>query len=426
MILAAARTSLLLSLLFLLVYPSCNWITSLRSGVGTCHGAWERHIPFVPAMIIPYLSIDLFFIAAPFLCADRRELSTFARRVAFAILAAAACFLLWPLRLAVERPAVAGMLGVAFDAFRALDQPYNLVPSLHITLVMVLGEIYARHTRGILRLALSAWFCLVGISALLTHQHHVADVVGGFVLGVLVLYLFRESPARLPVVPDRRLGSCYALGSVAAAALSAATWPGGGILLWPSLSLGIVAAAYFGCGPGVFRKENGRLPPSARLLLAPYLLGQAVSLLYYRRQCRSWDEVAPGLLVGRKLNDREAEEAVRQGVTAVLDLTGEFSEARPFLGVEYRNLAVLDLTAPTREQLREAAAFIAGSAARGTVYVHCKIGYSRSAAAAGASPRESGRAAAAAEAVALLKAARPSIVIRPEALAALREFAEAG
>ena len=28
------------------------------------------YIPFVPLMIIPYMSIDLFFAAAPFICSD--------------------------------------------------------------------------------------------------------------------------------------------------------------------------------------------------------------------------------------------------------------------------------------------------------------------------------------------------------------------
>ncbi len=64
-------------------------------------------------------------------------------------------------------------------------------------------------------------------------------------------------------------------------------------------------------------------------MLAPVLLGQQLSLLYYRRQCRPWDEAAPGVLIGRQLTDAEAAEAIRTGVTAVLDLTGEFSEAAP-------------------------------------------------------------------------------------------------
>lgn len=110
-------------------------------------------------------------------------------------------------------------------------------------------------------------------------------------------------------------------------------------------------------------------------------------------------------------------------MTAVLDLTAEFSEATPFLGRVYRNIPILDLTAPSPDQLREAVAFIRDEAARGQVYVHCKVGYSRTAAVVGAYLIETGRARTAEESIRLLRKARPSITVRPEALSAIRGFA---
>ena len=184
-----------------------------------------------------------------------------------------------------------------------------------------------------------------------------------------------------------------------------------------------MAGAYFGLYAGIARKQDGRLSLAARVVLAPWLFGQQLSLIYYRRQCLPWNAVVPGVWIGRRLNDREAAMAVKQGVTAVLDLTGECSEAGPFLEVAYLNLQVLDLTAPTPAQLRAAADFIGAHRETGTVYVHCKIGYSRSAAVVGAWLLDAGLAATAEEAIASIRAARPTLVVRPEARAALREFA---
>jgi protein-tyrosine phosphatase len=161
-------------------------------------------------------------------------------------------------------------------------------------------------------------------------------------------------------------------------------------------------------------------------VLAPVLLGQYLSLVYYRRQCRPWDEAAPGVWIGWRLNDAEAAEAVRQGVTAVLDLSVEFSESRAFCeahGVEYLHLPVLDLTAPTRAQLVDGAAFIDSRAERGIVYVHCKIGYSRSAAVVCAWLLSTGRAASVEDSISRLRAVRPTIVVRAEVREALRLFA---
>src|SRR5437588_6870391 len=77
-----------LSILFLFVYGGCNWITSHRGDVGIFYFEWERGIPFVPFLILPYMSIDLFFVAAPFLCRTEKELRIFSQRVVCAILAA--------------------------------------------------------------------------------------------------------------------------------------------------------------------------------------------------------------------------------------------------------------------------------------------------------------------------------------------------
>ena len=136
------------------------------------------------------------------------------------------------------------------------------------------------------------------------------------------------------------------------------------------------------------------------------------------------------MLIGRVLSDRLAAQAVEGGVKTVLDLTAEFSEAKPFLKTTYRNMPILDLTAPNMGQLREMAALIAEHtqdgaehAQDGDVYVHCKIGYSRSAAAVGAYLLSSGQVRDASEAIERLRAARPSIVIRAEIRAALDRFA---
>jgi protein-tyrosine phosphatase/membrane-associated phospholipid phosphatase len=396
------------SILFIAVYGTTNELAARRPGLGTWYYAWEFQIPFVPAAIIPYWSIDLLFVGSFFLCSTRAELDTLGRRLVLATLAAGIVFLTFPLTLAFPRPPVAGPMAPLFDLLRGFDRPHNLFPSLHIAFRTILVVVYAEHTRGALRALVHVWFSLVGLSTLLTWQHHVVDVAGGFVLGFLCLYAIREEAAPRGN-RNVRVGAVYALG-----ALLLAPWSP--VLLWPALSMALVAAGYMGLGPAVFRKEHGRL--RARWVLAPVLVGHWLSLRWYARACRPWDAVTPTLWIGRRLTDREAADAVRHGVTAVLDLTAELSEARPFRALPYRNIQVLDLTAPTQAQIREALEFIA--AQPGIVYVHCKIGYSRSAAIVGAALRAGGRTTQ--EALALLRAARPSIVIRPEAMAAVEAY----
>ena len=203
-----------LSVLFLIVYGGCNWITAHRGDVGVFYFEWERAIPFVPFLILPYMSIDLFYIAAPFLCRSERELSIFAKRVVAAILFAGTCFLLFPLRFAFPRPHANGWIGAIFDWFREMDAPYNLFPSLHAALWLFLVNIYARHLRGVFLIGAMVWFALIALSPVLTYQHHIIDIGAGFVLAGYCFYFFRESPAKLPVIKNQRVGFYYSAAAI--------------------------------------------------------------------------------------------------------------------------------------------------------------------------------------------------------------------
>lgn len=415
----AAATALATSLLFVVVYGGCSWLTSLRSDIGTWVYGWERAIPFVPLMIIPYMSIDLFFVGAPFVCSDRAERRLLARRIGFTILVAGAFFLLMPLQFAFPRPVPDGWLGPIFSFLHGFDRPCNMFPSLHIALRTILADTYARHARGVLLWLVHVWFSLIGFSTVLTWQHHVVDVVGGFILALFCFYLIRE-PVPRHRTTNGRVGLYYALGAVILTATAIATGGWGAFLLWPAAALALTAAAYFGLLADVFQKQAGRLPLSTRCLMAPVLLGHCLSLLYYQRRADPWNAVVPGLWLGRRLNEEEAKKAVRQGVTAVLDLTSEFSEPAAFLAARYLNLPVLDLTAPTPGQLAAAVVFIRREKGKGTVYVHCKIGYSRSAAVVGTYLCAAGLAGSVEKAIALMRRARPPLIVRPEAQKAMR------
>ena len=185
-------------MLWLVVYGGCSWITAHRSDAGTWYYSWERFIPFVSLMIIPYMSINLFFVCGPFLCKSPNELRVLAQRITFAILVAGACFLLIPLQLSTVRPQPTNWTGPIYRFLHFSDQPYNLFPSLHITFRTILANLYAKHTKGVIRFASHVWFVLIGFSTLLTYQHHFVDIVGGFVLAAICFVLFQEQNARLP------------------------------------------------------------------------------------------------------------------------------------------------------------------------------------------------------------------------------------
>src|SRR5262245_33412529 len=236
--------SALVSALFLVVYGSCNWITSLRPNVGVVQFAWERMIPVIPWMIVPYMSIDLFFVGAPFLCRTRRELRTLIGRMATATIVAGACFLLFPLTLANVRPEMSGAFGMMHDALKTGDKPFNLFPSLHVAYLFILWPHYHRHARGVIRAAIHIWFPLVLVSVLFVRQHHFIDMVGGAILAVGCLYIVPDARGAIDSMRRAEIAARYLAGAVLMYILALATWRWGFIAAWIAMALVIMACAY--------------------------------------------------------------------------------------------------------------------------------------------------------------------------------------
>ena len=125
--------------------------------------AWETGVPYWPWTIVPYWSIDLFYCASLFICATRRELDTHARRLLAVQLISGTLFVLAPLRYTFVRPETTGFFGGMLDALLLFDKPFNQAPALHISLLVILWLLYAKHLSGVWRWMLHGWFALIGI-----------------------------------------------------------------------------------------------------------------------------------------------------------------------------------------------------------------------------------------------------------------------
>lgn len=404
----------LLGPFFFLSYGFANLMAERQPWVPSIVFGWEAKIPFQAWTIVPYWSIDLFYVASFFICAHKAELDMHARRLFTAQLISVACFLLWPLRFSLERPETGGVFGWLFDVLLGFDKPFNQAPSLHIVLLVVLWVRYQQHLHGLWRAALHVWFGLIGLSVLTTWQHHFIDVPTGVAVGWLCVWLWPvegASPLRhwhwAREATRWRLAALYALGSVACA--WAALGVGGWMLwlAWPAVSLLLVALAYAALGTAVFQKqEDGRLSMAACWLLAPYVLGAWANSRWWTRRAPQPQMVIDGVWLGRM-----PDAGATLQVPTVVDVCAEL----PFRGRarHYRHVPMLDLATPSPAALRRAAEAIAHGHRRGAVLVCCALGYSRSAAAVATWLCQSGHASNADEAVALLAHDCPWIVLHP-------------
>jgi membrane-associated phospholipid phosphatase len=199
---------LLLGIFFYLSYGLSNWLASIRTNVPAIVFNWEHAVPFVTWTIIPYWSTHVFFAVSFFLCRNRTELDSHAKRLLSAQVIAVACFIAYPLRISFARPHIEGTFGFLFEPLSLLDQPFNQAPSLHVATMTILYDLYARLLPRWALLPFAAWSLIVIVSVMTTYQHHFIDVPTGFLLGLLCVWMWpREGGNRLTQLAGLRIPS---------------------------------------------------------------------------------------------------------------------------------------------------------------------------------------------------------------------------
>lgn len=412
---------------FFMSYGFANWWTGRLSDVESMMFSWEKYIPFLPWTILPYMSIDAFYAASLFLCSSRVELDIHAKRVFSATLISVVGFLLLPLKFGLERPVTSGFNGALFDVLTGFDKPFNQAPSLHISLLLLLWLVYARHLRGTTRWVMHSWFVLIGISVFTTFQHHLIDGVSGAIVGVICVYLFPDPPHQWSVKhsTDRqsgRLARRYLLASMLFFGLALLLQGWGWVLLWPGSALLLVALAYGHFGIAIFQKNNGHLSWPAQVLLYPYQIGAWFSSRWFTKNLLPSAEVVRGIWIGRAPGRSDWQHLF---ACARLDLTVEFQTHNFPEECQHINVPMLDLIAPSQLQLLHAVDAL--DALRQLhkdkpVLVHCALGFSRSALVIAAWLMRNKLAATPHEALALIRAARPQIVFKENYQNALHQF----
>ena len=439
------KTSLLklalVGILFYASYSLSNHYAASLAYVPEIAFAWERNIPFWEWTIVPYWSLNLMYAAAFFLCRDACEQNRYVARLVSAQIVATTCFMLFPLYFGWPKPPTDGLWGVMFDSLVAFDLPYNQSPSLHIALSIIVGAFYWTRFPKI-RLPIFLWQSLIALSVLTTYQHHFIDVPTGALLGWLVLWAIPQhgvSPFRRPFDTQGRLKTseasfCEAKTStavfreaktspatrsreikiamlyLAGAVLSALPSLFGGAwlwMLWVSVSLSVVAFAYLTGNAAVFQKQaDGRLSAAATILLLPYLVGVRLNMAYWLRGKAKTARVRDDVLIG-------SVSGISDDLTAVLDVCAEYP--RPRYRGAYRVLPLLDMVAPSENDLVQAASLLeALRRQHGKVLTCCALGYGRSAAVVFTWLLVYGGCRDLAQATAELKQARPQTVLPPE------------
>ena len=187
---ALAVAALRLGLLFAVVFYGADAFTAWRGAQWALYARWELAIPYWPPAWAVYFSVFLLPFGLLWQSGGAAQVRRWERRMALAVLVAGLCFVLLPARLGfapLPAPDGAGWQvwaqTLAETVARTVAGRHNLLPSLHVALSLVTVLALWPGVPALARAGLVVWFVALAGSVLLTHQHHLADLVSGAALG---------------------------------------------------------------------------------------------------------------------------------------------------------------------------------------------------------------------------------------------------
>lgn len=157
------------------------------------------------------------------------------------------------------------------------------------------------------------------------------------------------------------------------------------LLVWVSLSLTLVSAAYLFDFPFIFRKrQDGKIVWWIRWAFIPFLLGAKAYNAWARRRdtVPPIQQVSDNLFISRRLFPGDLTFLETHNIACIVDVTAEFAgleSAMTDKQFHYLSIPVLDHKVPTLERLRHAIHWIDTQiACSRAVVVHCALGRGRS------------------------------------------------
>ena len=169
---------------FVLIYGTCDWVTSLHTYRLKLGFDWESRIPFYPPASLAYMSIYPLFLLIPFVIQTRRNLNLLAVSLVSLIGCSGLGFLFLP-AYPISHASVHGFWGEVFHIADAINLNHNHLPSLHVGLAVACVSAMSRHTSPLAGMFLWIWAAAVAASTLLLRQHYLVDVVTGWCLALI-------------------------------------------------------------------------------------------------------------------------------------------------------------------------------------------------------------------------------------------------
>lgn len=370
-------------LIFIFFYKAAGIYASNLESVPSFYFPWEKNIPFILWLVIPYMSSGIFFVIIFLLCKTKESLYILVKQINSITIISSITFFIFPLKFAFEKPEIKNsFLSIFFQFLERMDNSFNQCPSLHISYAVIFTIVFYKEIKSKVKYLFCVWFFLMGLSTIFIYQHHVIDVIFALLLAIFILFIFSEKVNER----NRKTGFIYFLLSFLLFSIGIIFLNWSIILFFPSLTFFLIGKAYIENNSSFIKKE-GKITLYNKIIYFPYLFCYNILWKYFRKyENEPWKEIAPDIFIGSKLNNKEVEIFLSDKKVIVIDLSAESEENDIFKKAsrEYYSFPLLDICNFNEDIFLSALELVVEKyknlKENEKIYIHCLMGYSRSAA----------------------------------------------
>ncbi|MDO4690688.1 MAG: phosphatase PAP2 family protein [Fusobacterium sp.] len=181
------------SFLFVFLYKSAEFYTKTIKEVSSIVMSWEKNIPFIPILIVPYMTSGLLFSIIFLLPKNKNNLILLFKRANFMTILSSSIFFIYPLKFSFTKPIVENTIyRFLFFLLKVFDSDFNQCPSLHVSYALLYITVFYKELKSPFKYLACFWAFLIAISVIFVYQHHFIDFLAAIVVIAITFFIFPD------------------------------------------------------------------------------------------------------------------------------------------------------------------------------------------------------------------------------------------
>ena len=190
--------ALFFAVFFYVFYGSGAWLAAAVPWRLTIGFEPELAVPFLPQTAWIYLSLSIFMLLPIFAIRRHEDFALAIKVLCGQVLVASVVFVLLPAATIYPPRYAQGEIPWIFRVADLVNLSNNELPSLHVCFAVTTAGLLLRYAQTAGRWAIAAWTVAIVASTMTIHEHHLASIAAGAILGFAGVRIWARRAAVTP------------------------------------------------------------------------------------------------------------------------------------------------------------------------------------------------------------------------------------